>query len=168
MKLQRKAGWTMQRSGRNIRAVYRLIRILPQRGGVADGSSLPTGLSLNRETGTIGGTPTESGKYTFSVTAECADMITAKEFNLTVLPEGGCLHEELTCIPGTAATCMKDGVADYYYCGFCDRYYKDEQCKKQIWDIEYALKSELKTAARHTDENNDGVCDFAISPCRYL
>ena len=54
-------------------------------------------------------------------------MITVKEFNLTVLPEGGCLHEELTCIPGTAATCMKDGIADYYYCVFCDRYYKDEQ-----------------------------------------
>lgn len=131
---------------------------------VADGSSLPPGLSLNRETGAIGGTPTESGKYTFSLTAECADMITVKEFNLTVLPEGGCLHEELTCIPGTAATCMKDGIADYYYCGFCDRYYKDEQGKNQIWDIEYALKSELKTATRHTDENNDGVCDFCSKP----
>ena len=131
---------------------------------VADGSSLPPGLLLNRDTGAINGTPTESGKYTFSVTAECADMITSKEFNLTVLPEGGCLHEELTCIPGTAATCMKDGIADYYYCGFCDRYYKDEQCKKQIWNIEYALKSELKTTARHTDENNDGVCDFCYKP----
>ena len=132
--------------------------------GVAEGSALPPGLSLNRETGTIGGTPTESGKYTFSVTAECADMITAKEFNLTVLPEGGCLHEELTHIPGTAATCMKDGIADYYYCGFCDRYYKEEQCKNQIWDIEYALKSELKTAVMHTDENNDGICDFCNKP----
>ena len=131
---------------------------------VTDGSSLPAGLSLNRETGAINGTPTESGKYTFSVTAECADMITAKEFNLTVLPEGGCLHEELTCIPGTAATCIKDGIADYYYCGFCDRYYKDEQCKKQIWNIEYALKSELKTTVMHTDENNDGVCDFCNKP----
>lgn len=131
---------------------------------VTDGSSLPAGLSLNRETGAINGTPTESGKYTFSVTAECADMITAKEFNLTVLPEGGCLHEELTCIPGTAATCIKDGIADYYYCGFCDRYYKDEQCQKRIWDIEYALKAELKTAVMHTDENNDGVCDFCNKP----
>ena len=131
---------------------------------VADGSSLPAGLSLNRETGAINGTPTESGKYTFSVTAECADRITSKEFNLTVLPEGGCLHEELTCIPGTAATCMKDGVADYYYCSFCERYYKDEQCQRQIWDIEYALKAELKTAVMHTDENNDGVCDFCNKP----
>ena len=131
---------------------------------VADGSSLPAGLSLNRETGAINGTPTESGKYTFSVTAECADRITSKEFNLTVLPEGGCLHEELTCIPGTAATCMKDGVANYYYCSFCERYYKDEQCQKQIWDIEYALKAELKTAVMHTDENNDGVCDFCNKP----
>lgn len=131
---------------------------------VAEGSSLPTGLSLNRETGTIGGTPTESGKYTFFVNAECADMTATKEFNITVLPEGGCLHEKLTCIPGTAATCMKDGIADYYYCGFCDRYYKDGQCKNQIWDIEYALKSELKTAVMHTDENNDGICDFCSKP----
>jgi len=131
---------------------------------VAEGSSLPTGLLLNRETGTIGGTPTESGKYTFFVNAECADMTATKEFNITVLPEGGCLHEELTCIPGTAATCMKDGIADYYYCGFCDRYYKDGQCKNQIWDIEYALKSELKTAVMHTDENNDGICDFCSKP----
>ena len=131
---------------------------------VADGSSLPTGLSLNRETGTIGGTPTESGKFTFFVIAECADMTATKEFNITVLPEGGCLHEKLTCIPGTAATCMKDGIADYYYCGFCDRYYKDGQCKNQIWDIEYALKSELKTAVMHTDENNDGICDFCSKP----
>ena len=132
--------------------------------GVAEGSSLPAGLSLNRETGAINGTPTESGKYTFSVTAECADMITAKEFNLTVLPEGGCPHDNMTHIPGTAATCIKDGVADYYYCDFCDRYYKDEQGKNQIWDIEYALKSELKTAVMHTDENNDGVCDFCNKP----
>ena len=131
---------------------------------VAEGSSLPTGLLLNRETGTIGGTPTESGKYTFFVNAECADMTATKEFNITVLPEGGCLHEKLTCIPGTAATCMKDGIADYYYCGFCDRYYKDGQCKNQIWDIEYALKSELKTAVMHTDENNDGICDFCSKP----
>ena len=131
---------------------------------VADGSSLPAGLLLNRETGTIGGTPTESGKYTFFVNAECADMTATKEFNITVLPEGGCLHGELTCIPGTAATCMKDGIADYYYCGFCDRYYKDGQCKNQIWDIGYALKSELKTAVRHTDENNDGICDFCSKP----
>lgn len=131
---------------------------------VADGSSLPAGLLLNRETGTIGGTPTESGKYTFFVNAECADMTATKEFNITVLPEGGCLHEKLTCIPGTAATCMKDGIADYYYCGFCDRYYKDGQCKNQIWDIEYALKSELKTAVMHTDENNDGICDFCSKP----
>ena len=131
---------------------------------VADGSSLPPGLLLNRDTGAINGTPTESGKYTFSVTAECADMTATKEFNITVLPEGGCLHEELTCIPGTAATCMKDGIADYYYCGFCDRYYKDEQGKNQIWNIEYALKSELKTAVMHTDENNDGVCDFCNKP----
>ena len=131
---------------------------------VANGSSLPAGLSLNRETGAIGGTPTESGKFTFSVTAECADRITSKEFNLTVLPEGGCLHEELTCIPGTAATCMKDGVADYYYCSFCERYYKDEQGRNQIWSIEYALKSELKIAVMHTDKNDNGVCDFCNKP----
>lgn len=74
------------------------------------------------------------------------------------------MHEELTHILGTAATCMKDGIADYYYCGFCDRYYKEEQCKNQIWDIEYALKSELKTAVMHTDENNDGICDFCNKP----
>ena len=132
--------------------------------GVAEGSSLPAGLSLNRETGAIGGTPTESGKFTFFVIAECADMTATKEFNITVLPEGGCPHDNMTHIPGTAATCIKDGVADYYYCGFCDRYYKDEQGKNQIWDIEYALKSELKTAARHTDENNDGICDFCNKP----
>ena len=85
---------------------------------VADGSSLPPGLLLNRETGAINGTPTENGKYTFSVTAECADMTTTKEFNITVLPEGGCPHDKMIHIPGTAATCMKDGVADYYYCDF--------------------------------------------------
>ena len=131
---------------------------------VADSSSLPPGLLLNRETGAINGTPTESGKYTFSVTAECSDMTATKEFNITVLPEGGCPHDKMTHIPGTAATCIKDGVANYYYCDFCDRYYKDEQGKNQIWDIEYALKSELKTAARHMDENNDGICDFCNKP----
>lgn len=131
---------------------------------VADGSSLPAGLSLNRETGAINGTPTESGKYTFSVTAECSDMTATKEFNITVLPEGGCPHDKMTHIPGTAATCIKDGVADYYYCDFCGRYYKDEQGKNQIWDIEYALKSELKTTVMHTDENNDGICDFCSKP----
>ncbi len=131
---------------------------------IADGSSLPAGLSLNRETGAINGTPTESGKYTFSVTAECSDMTATKEFNITVLPEGGCPHDKMTHIPGSAATCIKDGVAYYYYCDFCGRYYKDEQGKNQIWDIEYALKSELKTTVMHTDENNDGICDFCNKP----
>lgn len=56
--------------------------------GVADGSSLPAGFLLNQGTGEISGTPSESGKFTCFVIAECADLTASKEFRITVLPEG--------------------------------------------------------------------------------
>ncbi len=123
--------------------------------------ALPTGLTLNGETGVISGTPTaEAEKYSFTVNVSCGGQTATKQFTLTVLPVGGCTHKEMRLIEGTEATCQKDGVADYYYCDTCGDYFYDISGNAQIYSIEYALKSELKTSVMHKDEDNDSSCDF--------
>ena len=49
-----------------------------------DSGDLPSGLTLSRNDGTISGTPSESGNFTFRVRLLAGDMITAKTFTLTV------------------------------------------------------------------------------------
>ena len=129
-----------------------------------EGSALPAGLTLDEKSKAISGTPTTEGEYSFTVKASCGGQTATKQFTLTVLPEGGCKHDKMTVIKGTAATCQKDGVADYYYCGTCGYYFYDANGENQIYGIDYARNYELKTAAMHTDENKDGNCDFCSKP----
>ena len=129
-----------------------------------EGSALPDGLTLDEKSKAISGTPTTEGEYSFTVKASCGGQTATKQFTLTVLPEGGCKHDKMTVIKGTAATCQKDGVADYYYCGTCGYYFYDANGENQIYGIDYARNYELKTAAMHTDENKDGNCDFCSKP----
>ena len=46
--------------------------------------SLPAGLTLNASTGTITGTPTTEGSYTFTVKASFLDMTASKSYTLTI------------------------------------------------------------------------------------
>lgn len=51
-----------------------------------DDGSLPPGLRLLRESGTITGTPTEEGTYTFRVRLFINDQIASKTFTMTIIP----------------------------------------------------------------------------------
>lgn len=50
------------------------------------GGTLPSGLTLNSSTGTITGTPTQEGTFTFTVQAVAGSLIAGKEFKLVVEP----------------------------------------------------------------------------------
>ncbi len=49
-------------------------------------NTLPSGMYIDEETGTIYGTPTAEGTYTFTVRAVMGSVSTSKEFTLTVRP----------------------------------------------------------------------------------
>ena len=51
---------------------------------LADGSSLPEGLSLSLTSGEIYGTPEESGTFTFTIVAASNDLTAEKSFSLTI------------------------------------------------------------------------------------
>ena len=52
--------------------------------GLADGSLLPDGLTLNESTGVISGKPTTAGNFTFTVTASNSAGEASKEYTLTI------------------------------------------------------------------------------------
>lgn len=126
---------------------------------VAEGSSLPNGLSINEKDGTISGIPTVEGNYSFTITVSCAGQTASKTFFLTVLEEGGCKHRNINLVKGIAATCTSDGRADYYHCETCGCDYEDEKGENEIWDIR-----QLTTAKNHTDADKDGLCDYCNKP----
>lgn len=121
---------------------------------LADGSALPEGLTLDGD-GTISGTPTTAGKYTFAVTVSAGTQSATKTFTLIVLEAGGCRHGDMKKIAGTQATCQRDGIADHYHCSICENDFEDAAGKKQIWS-----KDTLQTAATHTDRDSNGKCDL--------
>jgi len=56
-----------------------------------------------------------------------------------------CSHKNVTHISGEAATCIKTGIADHYFCSDCDTAFSDKACTK-----------ELKTTVLPIDSNNHG------------
>ena len=123
---------------------------------LASGSKLPLGLTLG-EDGTIQGKPELAGTYTFTIELRAGGQTTQKTFTLVIFGEGGCQHEEMIKIEGKAATCMEDGIADYYHCNICDCDFADSEGKRELSSYEI---DNLKTATGHADKNSDGKCDF--------
>lgn len=122
---------------------------------VTEDSALPDGLEIN-EYGSIRGTPTTAGKYTFTVKAEAYGQTVTKEFTLIVLPEGGCTHSGKEKIDEVAPTCQKNGTLAYWYCKDCDCMFKEETCENKIYDF----PESIETVSNHIDSNSDGKCDF--------
>lgn len=122
-----------------------------------EGSVLPDGLTL--EKGTYGyqitGTPTTAGDYTFTLVVTAGGQTAEKTFTLRIFGEGGCRHSGMVKIPGTPATCKKDGIADYYHCNICGIDFSDAAGTTELYN-----KDDLKIAANHIDQNGDGKCDF--------
>ena len=121
---------------------------------LAEGSVLPDGLTLDND-GTISGTPTTDGKYTFTVIVSVGSQTAQKTFTIIVFGEGGCTHADMTRVPGKKATCRQDGVADYYHCNICECDFADEYGKNDIFN-----KNDLVIASMHSDKDNDGKCDL--------
>ena len=120
---------------------------------LAEGSALPAGLTMKGDT--IEGEPTVAGQYVFTVVLSAGGQTTQKTFTLLVFPEGGCKHENMQKIPGKPATCMEDGIADYYHCDICESDFLDAEGKTKLYN-----KDDLKSATGHVDGNSDGKCDF--------
>lgn len=121
---------------------------------IAEGSVLPAGLTLS-EDGTIYGTPTMEGDYSFTIVLTAGGQTTKKTFTLKIFDEGGCKHNNMVKIPGTPATCKKDGITDYYHCNICELDFLDEAGTNELYN-----KDDLKIASNHTDKDSDGKCDF--------
>lgn len=63
--------------------------------------TLPGGLSLNRETGTISGTPVKKGTYSFTVKAENSGGFVSREFEIVIKPEPGNIKITKETPPGS-------------------------------------------------------------------
>lgn len=119
---------------------------------LAEGSSLPAGLTLSAD-GIISGTLETEGTYTFAVVASVGGQSVTKTFTLVVFGEGGCKHNDKTLFKGTPATCQKDGIEDYYHCNICDC--DIDKDGNEIWNTD-----NLKIASNHSDKDKDDKCDF--------
>src|SRR5690606_24256845 len=61
---------------------------MPYTWRVANGSSLPSGLSLNPSTGVLSGAPAQSGTFSFGIEASDAqDVVATRTFTLSVVDQ---------------------------------------------------------------------------------
>lgn len=117
-------------------------------------SKLPDGFTLGAD-GSISGIATKAGKYSFTIMVTAGGQTVSKTFTIVVLEEGGCNHEDMKKVTGTAATCKNNGIKDYYHCDKCECDFFDKEGKNEISNF-----NDLITVTNHSDKDNNGKCDF--------
>ena len=101
--------------------------------------ALPDGLSLNKDTGKISGTPTAAGSSTFTVKATNSAGSDTKELSITITKDAPPAHEH------SYGDWRKDGTSHWHEC-------TDDDCP----DREESIKD--KAAHVYTDDA-DTTCD---------
>ena len=104
-----------------------------------DGGNLPAGLSLNKDTGEISGTPTTAGTASFTVKAENSAGSVTKELSITITKAAPPSHEH------SYGDWRKDGTSHWHEC-------TDDDCPNR----EESIKD--KAAHVYTDDA-DTTCD---------
>lgn len=123
---------------------------------LANGGALPEGLLLNATSGELTWKSPIAGKYNLKITATRGEESVSKVLKLIIEAAGGCKHTGKQHTERKQATCKENGMADYWYCDGCEKYFIDEQCKRQT---SADMLDKLYTTAFHSDKNNDGKCD---------
>ena len=103
------------------------------------GGALPDGLSLNKDTGKISGTPTADGTAKFTVTAENSAGSDTKELSITITKDAPPAHEH------SYGDWSKDGTSHWHECTDADCPNREESIKDK--------------AAHVYDDDADTTCD---------
>ena len=104
-----------------------------------DGGNLPAGLSLNKDTGEISGTPTAEGTSTFTVKAENSTGSVTKELSITIAKAAPPSHEH------NYGDWSKDGTNHWHEC-------TDDDCPNR--------EESIKDKAAHVyDDDTDTTCN---------
>ena len=61
-------------------------------------------------------------------------LISCSLLSVTALADPGCLHENVSTVPGTPASCTEDGYQDCYCCDDCGLFFKDQAAAELIGD----------------------------------
>ena len=103
------------------------------------GGALPDGLSLNKDTGKISGTPTADGTAKFTVTAENSAGSDTKELSITITKDAPPAHEH------RYGDWSRDGTSHWHEC-------TDNDCPNR--------EESIKDKAAHVyDDDADTTCD---------
>ena len=103
------------------------------------GGALPDGLSLNKDTGKISGTPTAAGSSTFTVKATNSAGSDTKELSITITKDAPPAHEH------SYGDWRKDGTSHWHEC-------TDDDCPNREESIN-------DKAAHVYDDDADTTCD---------
>ena len=104
-----------------------------------DSGNLPAGLSLNKDTGKISGTPTAAGSSTFTVKATNSAGSDTKELSITITKDAPPAHEH------SYGDWRKDGTSHWHEC-------TDDDCPNREESIN-------DKAAHVYDDDADTTCD---------
>lgn len=122
-----------------------------------DGAALPDGLSIDATSGEINWATPAAGKYNLKITATRDEESVSKVLKLIIEPGNGCTHTNITKKERKHATCKENGMADYWYCDTCEKYFLDKECTR---GTSADMLDTLYTVGFHSDEiGDDGKCD---------
>ena len=94
------------------------------------------------------------GEYGFAFGMVIKNSTTNASTTIPAPENGGtvtvvCAHENLTYVPGEAATCIAEGVVEHYICSDCDTIFADAACTTEIEETVLPI-----------DENNHENCEI--------
>ena len=68
-------------------------------------------------------------------------------------------HTDLKNVPAKEATELEDGNIEYWYCGYCGKYYADQACSEEITLADTVLKFVSEEEDPPVDQNDPATVD---------